>query len=388
MMKIVADENIPRVKDVFGTLGEVVVLSGREIDAKHVKKADVLLVRSVTRVDEELLSGSRVRFAGTATIGVDHVDIDYLDSAGIRFAAAPGSNANSVAEYIIAALLTTSLRKDEPPDGRSIGVIGVGNVGGKVVEKAAALGMKVVKNDPPLARRHADAFFRPLGEAQKCDYVTLHVPLETGGTDPTYHMVDEAFLEAMRQDAVLLNTSRGAVIDESALKSALERKRIGGAVLDVWENEPSIDAELAEPADIATPHIAGYSLDGKFAGVKMLYKELCDFLHVKPQIDVDALKPPPEIKQVVVEDAPDRLRCLQKTVKSIYDIEEDDRKFRKMLSLPGPERASRFSELRKNYPVRREFYTAGAVPGRNLDREIRGELSRVLVALGFSPHIS
>ncbi len=381
-MKIIADTNIPRVEDAFGGLGEVMTMPGRHISRRDVADADVLLVRSVTRVNEELLSGSKVRFVGTATIGTDHVDEEYLAGEGIRFAAAPGSNSNSVAEYITAAILRLACRRGEPLAGRSIGVIGVGNVGARVAGKAAALGMRVVGNDPPLARSSGDPAFRPLEEALECDYVTLHVPLEEGGDDPTLHMVDESFLNSMQRHAVLLNSSRGAVVKESALKSALEGGCIGGAVLDVWENEPDIDARMVELADLATPHIAGYSLDGKFEGVRMLYEALCEFLDMAPQVDVDALKPEPEISELVFDCEGEMRSCLHNSIRKVYDIERDDARLRDMISLREAERPGYFDSLRKDYPVRREFFTVRAVAGKagcGRWREVRG----ILRGLGF-----
>ena len=383
-MKIIADENIPCVKDVFGGMGEVVAMPGREITASTVSDADVLLVRSVTPVNEKLLSDSEVRFVGTATIGTDHVDEQYLERRGIHFTSAPGSNAESVAEYITAAVLTIAFRRETPLRGKSLGVIGAGNVGSLVVKKGEALGMEVTKNDPPLARQTGDPTYRPLEEALRCDYVTLHVPLEDAGPDPTFEMVDENFLKHMKPEAVLLNSSRGPVCKESALKGALINRKISAAVLDVWKNEPEIDIGLMGLANIATPHIAGYSLDGKYAGVEMLYRALCAFYGCEPRLDIDSLKPAPEINLLRAEDAGDLHASLQHTVRKIYDIEQDDRKLRKMRARPASERAQYFTGLRKNYPVRREFHTAGVEPEEGMDKDKWRELSRILNRLGFA----
>ncbi|MCK4325827.1 4-phosphoerythronate dehydrogenase, partial [bacterium] len=211
-MKIVADKNIPFVEEAFGKLGEVATLPGRQINSSAVKEADVLLVRTVTRVDERLLKGSRVRFVATATIGLDHVDLDYLKKKGIGFASATGCNANSVAEYIVAALLIFAQRYEFSLSGKTIGVVGVGNVGSRVVEKAGILGMNVLQNDPPLARKTGESRFRPLEELlQKSDILTLHVPLSHEGEDATYHMANEALFEKMKKGGFFINTSRGAV---------------------------------------------------------------------------------------------------------------------------------------------------------------------------------
>ncbi|NQT84941.1 4-phosphoerythronate dehydrogenase, partial [bacterium] len=219
-MKIVADENIPYVKEAFGSLGDVIPLPGRKIAPASVVDAEILLVRSITEVNASLLEGSRVRFVGTATIGTDHVDEEYLHSRGIAFASAPGSNANSVAEYVVAALLTTARRKNFPLKGKTIGVIGVGNCGSRVAKKAEALGMRVLLNDPPLWRQTGNKRFRPLEELFSADILTLHVPLTYEGIDATYHLVDEAFLSKLRPECILMNTSRGPVVDNLALATA------------------------------------------------------------------------------------------------------------------------------------------------------------------------
>jgi len=371
-MHIVADENIPYVKDAFGTLGDVRLISGRKMDAAAVREADLLLVRSVTKVGAALLEGSRVRFVGTATIGTDHVDLPWLQRARIAFSAAPGSNANSVAEYIVAALLTLCARRGWTLAGRSIGVIGVGNVGSRVAAGAAALGMQVLLNDPPLQRatrstsslrlrsgragQAGDAKYRPLEELLGCDFITLHVPLEKRGTDPTWHLADAAFLSRMKRGAVLLNSSRGAVADNAALLRALEEGRLADAVLDVWEGEPRLNAALLARAALGTPHIAGYSFDGKVNGTQMLYDAACKLLGAKPAWDAASSMPPPETPEMTLQAAGrDEEALLREAVQRIYPIERDDAALRRLLEMPEPERGPWFDRLRKEYPVRREF---------------------------------
>jgi erythronate-4-phosphate dehydrogenase len=239
-MKIVADENIPLVKQAFGSFGEVETMPGRKIGPEAVRDAEALLVRSITRVDAALLSGSRVRFVGTATIGVDHVDRDWLKREGIGFASAPGSNAESVAEYVVAALLVLAERMNTSPAGKSLGVIGVGNVGSRVARNARALGMRVLLNDPPLKRATGDARYLTLEETLQADIVSLHVPLTREGLDRTWHLADEDFFRRMRPGSVFINTSRGAVAVCEGWMKALG-KTLSAAVLDVWEHEPGID---------------------------------------------------------------------------------------------------------------------------------------------------
>jgi len=269
-VKIVADANIPHVAECFGSIGNVVVVSGREITPALLADADILLVRSITKVNSQLLKDTKVRFVATATIGFEHVDLDYLAAAGIGFASAPGSNAGSVAEYIVAALLSVARKKKMTLAGRSIGIVGVGSVGSKVEKKAKALGMEVLLNDPPLQRQTGDPKYLSIKELYACDFVTLHTPLNLEGIDRTFHLADHVFFDSLRPGCIFLNTSRGAVMDTVALKSALAAGRLGGAVLDVWENEPDIDIELLRMVDLSTPHIAGYSFDGKIAGMTMI----------------------------------------------------------------------------------------------------------------------
>lgn len=264
-MKIVADPNIPFVREAFGAHGDVVLIPGRQITAGAVRDADALLVRSVTPVEEVLLAGSRIRFVATATIGTDHVDVRYLEVLGIGFASAAGSNANSVAEYVVAALLELARRGRYRLRDRSLGVIGVGNVGSKVVRYARALGMRVLQLDPPLGLHE---------RAWEADIVTLHVPL----LETTRHMLHHDNLTGF----TLINTSRGAVVDNKALLQAIDGNRIPAAALDVWEGEPQISAELLDVVEIGTPHIAGYSFDGKVAGTRMIYEAFCRHFKITP----------------------------------------------------------------------------------------------------------
>ncbi len=376
-MLVVADENIPYVREAFSTLGDVRTVAGRAMSPAAVREADVLLVRSVTQVDRALLQGSCVRFVGTATIGTDHVDLTYLQEAGIRFAAAPGSNANSVAEYVVAALVVVAKRRGWRLSERSIGVIGVGNVGSRVAAKARALGMRVLLNDPPLRRAIGDPKYLPLKELFECDVLTLHVPLEKQGPDATFHMVDDTFLTRMKCDALLINTSRGPVADETALLGALAAGRPAAGVLDVWEGEPCISTDLLAKVALGTPHIAGYSLDGKANGTQMIYRAACEFLRRNPQWRAADSLPPPHLQEVTirqpssattsprvrasasktVESAADlHDEALRKAVLMVYPIECDDTALRRIATLPQEKRAPFFDRLRKDYPARREFH--------------------------------
>jgi erythronate-4-phosphate dehydrogenase len=391
-MNIVADENIPYVKEAFGDLGEVITLPGRKIDASSARDAEILLVRSITKVDSSLLQGSSVRFVGSATIGTYHVDQHYLESEGIIFASAPGSNANSVAEYVIAALLTLAKRKGFCLKGKKIGVIGVGNCGSRVAKKAEALGMRVVLNDPPLWRETADAKFRPIEELWEADILTLHVPLTYEGLDATHHMVNEAFLGKLRTGCILVNTSRGAVVDNRAVLAALNSGKLGAAVFDVWENEPNIDLGVLDAVDLATPHIAGYSLDGKTNATTMVYEAACKFLGVKPEWKPASVLPKPDPPYLEIArhqqtgyprrgQVPDETtdeEAIANAVRKVYDIEKDDAALRRICETDPSQRGAFFDRLRKDYPVRREFQNTEVYLPQSASH-----LAEVFMGLGF-----
>ena len=378
-MKIIADANIPFVKDCFSSIGEVEVFAGREIKPDVVGDADCLLVRSVTRVDSDLLAGSRIRFVGTATIGFDHIDIEYLMRNNIGFASAPGSNANSAAEYVIAGLLEIGRKYKIRLDGKSIGIIGVGNVGSRVAKKCVALGMKVLLNDPPLQRESGDAKYLPLEELYDCDFITLHTPLTFGGIDKTFHLADEKFFKSLKAGCVFFNTSRGGVVDTEALKASVRSGQLETTVLDVWDDEPNIDTELLEMVDIGTPHIAGYSLDGKIAGMIMIYKAVCEYFGLNAKFDVEDFLPEPPVPQIKIEPAAGSEQdLLWGAVEKIYRISEDDLKLRRILDEPAERKGKFFDDLRKNYPVRREFQNTKVIV-----KDKNSSLSKELKGIGF-----
>jgi len=377
-MKIIADENIPFVKDCFASIGDVQTLSGRQITPGAVADADILLVRSITPVNEKLLAKSKVKFVATATIGFEHVDVDYLKNRGIGFASAPGSNANSVADYIVAALLSAAQKHKITLESKSIGVVGVGNVGSKVAKKCAALGMKVKLNDPPLERyishrehrghRELDnalarieeylggVEFAPIGELMGCDFITLHTPLTYEGQDKTYHLADEKFFASLKPGCVFINTCRGAVHNTAALKAAINNKKLSAVILDVWESEPNIDCDLLRMVDISTPHIAGYSLDGKIAGMIMIYNAACEHFGIKPKYEVKDFLPKPAVAEIRISNvAGDEQQILHETVQQVYCINRDDFNTREIAMVEPGKRGKFFDDLRKNYPVRREF---------------------------------
>jgi erythronate-4-phosphate dehydrogenase len=355
-MKIVMDENVLLGKETFSLIGEVASFSGREITPEVVKDADILVVRSVTKVGEELLRSSNIKFVGSATAGIDHVDMEYLKSRGIGFASAPGSNSNSVAEYVISALLLLDRKGKISLPEISLGVVGVGNVGGKVVKKAEGLGIEVLQNDPPRFRESKDSVFRELDELMDCDVITLHVPLSYSGEDKTFYLFDLERINKMKQGSVLINSARGRVVEQSALKFALRKGKLSGAVLDVWEKEPDIDKEMLEMVDIGTSHIAGYSYDGKVKGTRMVFDAICEFFSIDREWKVELPVPEVPCVEKIINENDNFAEILFDIVFRVYDIRKDDKNLRKILNLEGGEKKKFFDGLRANYHVRREFF--------------------------------
>ena len=345
-MLIAVDDNVPDARDAFGQFGDVITFSGRSLARDMLLNVNALVVRSVTRVDAALLESTPVRFVGTATIGTDHLDLAYLASRNIVVADAAGCNSRSVAEYVIAALLELRRAGTLDPLRASLGIIGMGRVGTIVAELARAIGMRVVSHDPPRVRIDRSFTSAPRSELLACDVISLHVPLTVGCVDPTWHLVDFALLERMRPDAILINTSRGGVVDSDDLTRALRRGLIATAVLDVWEGEPHIPTELIELCAIATPHIAGYSLDGKARGTGMIAEALARYVGTTAHWSPDALLAD-SVRSIELDGDLDPLDAAAEAVRAAYDIRSDDR------SLRSDELS--FDELRRSYPVRREF---------------------------------
>ena len=378
-MKIVADANIPFVTECFSSIGQVHVISGRDIKKDVVADADILLVRSITPVFADLLTGSKVRFVATATIGFDHVDVGFLRRNAIGFASAPGSNVNSAAEYVIAAILEVAQRRRIALEGKSIGIIGVGNVGSRVMKKCHALGMEVLLNDPPLYRQTDDPKFLQLQELFKCDFITLHTPLTFEGIDKTFHLADENFFSSLKKGCVFINASRGGFVNSKALADSIKAKHLKSAVLDVWENEPNIDTSLLEMVETGTPHIAGYSLDGKIAGLIMIYKSVCEYFGMEPQHEASDFLPEPQVKTIELSKLKRKEQTLVlDSVRKVYNIKNDDANLRQISKEPEQNRGKFFDNLRKNYPVRREFQNT-----RVIVKDAESSLANKLRGIGF-----
>jgi len=378
-INMVAGENIPYAKEAFSGLGNMTFLPGRSITSADLKDTNVLLIRSITRVDEALLKDSPVEFVGSASAGVDHIDEAYLKSRNIGFSSAAGSNANSVAEYVIASLLTLGQQHRFSLNGKTIGIVGVGNIGKLVKKKAEALGMRPVLNDPPLAETE-QIDHRSLEETLGCDIVTLHTPFTTGGPCPTFHLLNEHTLKWLKPTAIFINAARGEVVETHALLDAITHKRIGPTVIDVWEDEPDIKWELFQTVTLGTPHIAGHSLDGKANGTFMIYAALCKHLGVAPTWNPEQSLPPPIVPSLEIEphQRSDE-EIVRETVTKMYDVEADYHRIQELLTASPEDRSRLFDGLRKNYPVRREFQTTTLKLPKNQKR-----LRHLLAGIGFS----
>lgn len=380
-MRFLIDENIPQAQASFARHGELQSMPGREIKAADLHDIDVLLVRSVTTVDESLLKNSSVKFVGSCTSGIDHVDTTWLKSAGIQFAHAPGANARSVVEYVIAAMLYAAERRGGDAFSGRAGIVGLGHVGGQLYSVLEQLGMECIGYDPFVGQgpwRQGS-----LEDVLTCDLVSLHTPLTQSGPHPTRHMIGEEQLVALPDEALLINSCRGSVVDNAALGCVLQTRPDLMAVLDVWEGEPAVDLSLAERLLLATPHIAGYSYTGKVRGTEQVYQSFCQWQDIECEQQLTALT-----GQVI---AYEQGRGFGDYLKRVYDIAEDDQRFREALSIgnafvPGkvsPDNASRaktaqeFESLRKNYPKRLEAS----------DWKMQGQwpedLRRQMTALGF-----
>ncbi|WP_024644175.1 4-phosphoerythronate dehydrogenase PdxB [Pseudomonas syringae] len=376
-MRIVADENIPLLDAFFADFGDIRRLPGRSIDRAAVADADILLVRSVTPVTRELLEGSPVRFVGTCTIGTDHLDLAYFQEAGIQCSSAPGCNARGVVDYVLGSLLTLAEIEGVDLRQRTYGVVGAGQVGGRLVTVLKALGWNVLVCDPPRESAEGEGFVSLDEIIQRCDVISLHTPLTRTGDVPTWHLFDEARLRQLRQGAWLLNASRGAVVDNAALHDVLLDREDLQAVLDVWEGEPQVNTALADLCVIGTPHIAGYSLDGRQRGTAQIYQALCAFLGQPPVITLDDLLPRPWLAQVSLDADTDPVWALNTLCRSVYDPRRDDADFRRSLTGDTASQRLAFDALRKHYPPRREI--------EGLKVRLEGhpdELVQIVTALG------
>lgn len=363
-MKLVADINIPYLEGVFDSyFDNVVLLPAKEITREVVKDADALLVRTRTYCNADLLEGSTLRFIGSATIGFDHIDTDFCNSRGIEWVNAPGCNSGAVQQWFATALIHISKSKGIKLEGQTLGVVGVGNVGSKIVDVGLALGMQVLCCDPPRKREeHLTDFVDLKTIAQQADFITFHVPLTSTGIDATNHMVNSALIETLKDNVVIINSSRGEVIETQSLIDAIVNKKIAAVALDVWEDEPNISHELLNLVTIATPHIAGYSVEGKVNGTRMVVDALSKFfnLGIHPWIPTQN----PTEKKELLGNPINLIDAISQT----YNLVVDEVNFRKSWN--------DFERYRSNYRLRREF---SGFKVKTVDEK----LARSLQKLGF-----
>jgi len=352
-MNIFYDENMPFAKEFFGDLGQLYPFVGRELTAEQAENADVLLVRSITKVNQALLGNNQqCLFVGTATIGVDHIDQDYLNNRDITFTSAPGCNAISVAEYVISTLVVLAERYLIDLFSLTVGIVGGGNTGTRLSEKLTALGIKYIICDPLLEAQQQnnndERKYDSLEDVLACDVISLHVPIIEDGEHPTFHLLNEHRLKQLNEKQILINACRGEVIDNQALLVMKKQGHGLKLVLDVWENEPNILHELIEHTEISSAHIAGYSLEGKARGTEMLYQALCQQLKIPVNKQLSDFLPQASITDVKINQPFEQI-LLSQLVKMVYDVRRDDGIFRQTILSHG------FDHIRKTYPARREF---------------------------------
>lgn len=378
-MKIVADNKIPFLAGALEPYADVIYLPGSETTPQVVADADAVITRTRTICNEGLLKGSRVKMIATATIGFDHIDTAWCNANGIEWTNAPGCNSWSVQQYIASLLVNLAQTFGFDCKDKTLGVIGVGNVGSKVAHIAELLGFKVLLNDPPRAAKEGPAGFTDLETLiAKSDIITCHVPLQKDGPYATYHMFDKERIAKLRKDQFLINSSRGPVVDNAALKDALKTKSIAGASLDVWENEPNIDTELMDLLYTATPHIAGYSLDGKANGTTMSVQAIarkfnlpCKDWHV-----TDIPLPAQDVCFTIDVTGKTAAEIIQEAILYTYDIKNDDKRLRASVST--------FEKQRSDYPVRREFPAFTVTLDGALTPELIEECVETLEEIGFN----
>lgn len=338
-MKVIVDDKIPFIREAIEQIADTVVYApGKDFTPELIKDADALVIRTRTRCNRQLLEGSRVRFIATATIGFDHIDAEYCREAGIAWANAPGCNATSVGQYMQSSLLLLQQLRGMDLPHLTLGIVGAGNVGNCVAQIARELGMRVLLNDLPRQEREgAEGFCSLETLARECDLISFHVPLYREGKYKTFHLADQAFFNTLERRPVIINTSRGEVIETAALLQALNEGRVSDAIIDVWENEPDIDLRLLHKVFIGTPHIAGYSADGKANATRMALDALCHFFGIEASYHI--VPPPPACP--VIQASTLTEACLQ-----MYDPRIDRDRL-----LAHPEL---FEKLRGDYPLRRE----------------------------------
>ena len=377
-MKIIADENIPYAREAFASLGEVTTFPGRQLQNSDVQNCDCLLVRSITPVNRQLLKNSTVRFVASATIGTDHIDLDYLQNRNTGFANAPGCNAESAAEYMMNVLFYLARQKGVDPFALTAGIIGCGNVGSRVRQKLETLGIQTLLNDPPLQEQGDDShnYVSLQSIIHECDFITCHVPLTRDGDHPTYHLFDRALLNELGKNTLLFNASRGAVIDNKALSELLKQRNDLTVFLDTWEGEPAINQTLLKQVDFATPHIAGYSVEGRLRGTQMILDAACDFFDVSATWNMLDYLP---CKQLVNLNESSSPSLWFELFERHYPVENDYHGLLKLADAAPQQLATEFDLLRKNYPQRYEYNQF--IIDHHADKKTASKMERLLFNL-------
>lgn len=372
VMKIIADDKIPFLKGVLEPYSNVRYLPGFLITNKEIRDADAIIIRTRTKCNKQLLESTAVKFIAASSIGYDHIDTEYCKNNNITCINAPGCNSSSVQQYIASALVYLARYHRFKLSDKILGIVGVGNVGTKVASLATTLGMNVLLNDPPRERVEGKKDFVTLEQIlTESDIISLHVPLTKKGIDKTCHMVDKQFLQKINPGCYFINSSRGPVVNELELMKAMQSEKPGGVILDVWENEPDLNLELLKLVDIGTPHIAGYSQEGKANGTAISVQALSEFFNLGLNTWYPENIPAPDHPEIRVECAgKSEEEILREIIHSTYPIRKDDENFRKF--------PKKFEDLRENYPVRREF-PAFEVILKNGTPELSGKLH----TLGF-----
>ncbi|WP_070962833.1 4-phosphoerythronate dehydrogenase [Vibrio sonorensis] len=360
-MKILIDENMPYAEQLFSQLGEVVLKSGRDLTADDLVDVDGLMIRSVTKVNADLLSkANKLKFVGTATAGMDHVDQALLKERGIYFTAAPGCNKVGVAEYVVSVIMVLAQQHGFSIFEKTVGIIGAGQVGSYLESCLKGIGVKVLINDPPKEQQGDKREFTPLNTLlEEADVITLHTPIVKNGDHPTYHLIDSDRLNSLRSDQILINAARGPIVDNSALKARLKQEDGFVAALDVFEFEPQVDMELLPYLAFATPHVAGYGLEGKARGTTMIFNSYCEFLGKPLVARASELLPTAPIPTIELDREWDEA-VLHTMTQLIYDVRRDDALFRREIHKEGA-----FDKMRKQYWDRREYSAIKVVGTEN-----------------------
>lgn len=366
-MKIIADKNIPFLKGAIEHYGDVTFLPGIDFTYDSIKEADTLVVRTVTRLNEKILKNTNIKLICTATIGFDHIDTKYCEENNITWKNAPGCNSGSVEQYIISSLIIIARKRGFLLKNKVIGIIGVGNVGKKVARACEILGMKVLLNDPIREQAEENNDFVSIEEIQKeADIITFHVPLTKEGPYKTFHMADHDFFLSLRKHPIIINSARGSIVETNAIKEALRKERISGAIIDCWENEPEIDLEYMNLVDIATPHIAGYSADGKANATRMSLENIANFYNLDKTPISKVKAPDPANPYIDMNGYVSSKNKIENIILKTYNPLLDYARF-----MEAPER---FSWLRSDYPLRREYHAYTVDHTDRADREILDRL--------------